>query len=32
MGLSHQSMVNAHPDLDLVAVCDTSTYVLDVLS
>jgi scyllo-inositol 2-dehydrogenase (NADP+) len=32
MGLSHQSMVNAHPDIDLRAVCDTSSYVLDVLS
>jgi predicted dehydrogenase len=32
MGLSHQSMVNAHPEMKLVAVCDTSAYVLDVLS
>jgi scyllo-inositol 2-dehydrogenase (NADP+) len=32
MGLSHQSMVNAHPEIDLKAVCDTSSYVLDVLS
>jgi scyllo-inositol 2-dehydrogenase (NADP+) len=32
MGLSHQSMVNAHPEIDLRAVCDTSGYVLDVLS
>jgi scyllo-inositol 2-dehydrogenase (NADP+) len=32
MGLSHQSMVNAHPDVHLKAVCDTSSYVLDVLS
>lgn len=32
MGLSHQSMVNAHPDMRLAAVCDTSAYVLDVLS
>ena len=32
MGLSHQSMVNAHPEIDLKAVCDTSGYVLDVLS
>jgi scyllo-inositol 2-dehydrogenase (NADP+) len=32
MGLSHQSMVNAHPGIELKAVCDTSTYVLDVLS
>jgi predicted dehydrogenase len=32
MGLSHQSMVNAHPQLQLGAVCDSSTYMLDVLS
>src|SRR6202050_1025586 len=32
MGLSHQSMVNAHPEIKLTSVCDTSDYVLDVLS
>jgi scyllo-inositol 2-dehydrogenase (NADP+) len=32
MGLSHQSIANAHPEIQLAAVCDTSTYVLDVLS
>ena len=32
MGLSHQSMVNAHPEIRLKSVCDTSGYVLDVLS
>ncbi len=32
MGLSHQSMVNVHPQLTLVSVCDSSGYVLDVLS
>jgi scyllo-inositol 2-dehydrogenase (NADP+) len=32
MGLSHQSMVNVHPEIDLKAVCDTSGYVLDILS
>ena len=32
MGLSHQSMVNVHPQLQLVSVCDASGYVLDVLS
>jgi predicted dehydrogenase len=32
MGLSHHSMVNAHPEVELKAVCDTSSYVLDVLS
>jgi scyllo-inositol 2-dehydrogenase (NADP+) len=32
MGLSHQSMVNVHPQLKLTSVCDASGYVLDVLS
>jgi scyllo-inositol 2-dehydrogenase (NADP+) len=32
MGLSHQSMVNAHPEIELKAVCDASGYMLDVLS
>lgn len=32
MGLSHQSMVNVHPQLKLVSVCDSSGYVLDVLA
>jgi scyllo-inositol 2-dehydrogenase (NADP+) len=32
MGLSHQSMVNAHPEIQLKSVCDTSGYVLDILS
>jgi scyllo-inositol 2-dehydrogenase (NADP+) len=32
MGLSHFSMVNAHPEIRLHAVCDTSSYVLAVLS
>jgi predicted dehydrogenase len=32
MGLSHQSMVNVHPQLKLNSVCDASGYVLDVLS
>jgi scyllo-inositol 2-dehydrogenase (NADP+) len=32
MGLSHQSIANAHPEIQLTTVCDTSTYVLDVLS
>lgn len=30
MGLSHCAIVNAHPDVKLVAVCDTSTFLLDV--
>jgi scyllo-inositol 2-dehydrogenase (NADP+) len=32
MGLSHQSMVNAHPEIELISVCDTSAYLLEVLS
>lgn len=29
MGLSHAAIVSAHPDVEMVAVCDTSTIVLD---
>jgi predicted dehydrogenase len=29
MGLSHAAIIGAHPDVDLVAVCDTSSLVLD---
>jgi predicted dehydrogenase len=32
MGLSHLSILNAHPDVEVVAVCDSSQYVLDVLT
>ena len=32
MGLSHQSIANTHPDIQLTSVCDTSNYVLDVLA
>jgi len=32
MGLSHHSILNAHPEVTLKAVCDTSSYVLDLLS
>lgn len=32
MGLSHLAMINAHPDVQLTAVCDSAGYVLDVLS
>src|ERR1700722_3053684 len=32
MGLSHQSMVNVHREIKLASVCDSSGYVLDVLS
>ncbi|AWL07174.1 Gfo/Idh/MocA family protein [Massilia oculi] len=31
MGLSHQALVNAHPHLELVAVCDPATYLLDII-
>lgn len=32
MGLSHLSMVRAHPDVNVVGVCDATGYLLDVLS
>jgi scyllo-inositol 2-dehydrogenase (NADP+) len=32
MGLSHQSIVNAHPEIQLAAVCDASAYMLEILS
>jgi predicted dehydrogenase len=32
MGLSHCAIINAHPDLDLVAVCDMSSLVLEVMN
>jgi scyllo-inositol 2-dehydrogenase (NADP+) len=32
MCMSHCAILNAHPNLDLVAVCDSSQYLLDVLS
>lgn len=31
MGLSHQAILNMHPDLDLVAVCDSASYLLDII-
>lgn len=31
MGLSHQAILNASPKVDLVAICDTSSYLLGVL-
>jgi predicted dehydrogenase len=31
MGLSHLAIVKAHPDVELAAVCDASSYVLGVL-
>lgn len=32
MGLSHLSIVRAHPEVQLVAACDTMAYLTDVLS
>jgi predicted dehydrogenase len=31
MGISHQAIINAHPQVALGAVCDATGYVLDVL-
>jgi predicted dehydrogenase len=31
MGLSHYAVVNAHPDVEVAGVCDSSNYVLGVL-
>ncbi|MGL6071277.1 Gfo/Idh/MocA family protein [Craterilacuibacter sp.] len=31
MGLSHLAMINAHPNVQVAAICDASGYVLDVL-
>ena len=32
MGLSHLAIVRAHPDLDLIAGCDATAYLTDILS
>ncbi|HEY0390962.1 MAG TPA: Gfo/Idh/MocA family oxidoreductase [Solirubrobacterales bacterium] len=32
MGLSHQALLGAHPRVELAAICDSSSYVLGVLS
>lgn len=32
MGLSHHAMINAHPRVEVVAICDATGYVLDVLN
>lgn len=32
MGLSHVAIVRAHPDVQLVAACDTATYLTDLLT
>lgn len=31
MGLSHYAIVNAHPDVEVAGICDSSSYVLGVL-
>ena len=31
MGLSHLSMLNAHPDVSVVGVCDSSGFMLSVI-
>jgi predicted dehydrogenase len=31
MGVSHCAILNAHPDVELIAVCDTSTLVLSAI-
>ncbi len=31
MGLSHYAVVNAHPDVEVAGICDSSSYVLGVL-
>lgn len=32
MGLSHHAMINAHPRVQVKAICDSASYVLDVLN
>jgi len=32
MGLSHQAIVNAHPELKLVAICDPARYLRDIIA
>jgi scyllo-inositol 2-dehydrogenase (NADP+) len=32
MGLSHHAIVNAHPDTELVAICDISRYAPGVFA
>ena len=31
MGISHQAIMTAHPDIQLVAVCDTAKYMRDLM-
>lgn len=32
MGMSHHAMINAHPEVSVDAVCDSTGYVLDILN
>ena len=32
MGISHQAIITAHPDVELVAVCDAAKYMLDLMA
>ena len=32
MGLSHLAILNSHPDLEVVGICDSTTYVREVLA
>lgn len=32
MGLSHLSIIRAHPDVEVVGICDSSRFVLDLLA
>lgn len=32
MGLSHYAMINAHPQVELAAICDPTSYIVDVLN
>ena len=32
MGLSHLAIIRSHPDAELVAICDTTRYVVDTLT
>ena len=32
MGLSHLSMINAHPEVQVVGICDATGYMLDILT
>jgi scyllo-inositol 2-dehydrogenase (NADP+) len=31
MGLSHLSMFNAHPDIEVAGICDSTGYLLSIL-